>query len=172
MSDNSSQPQAPVNGTAPVDPTRNVLDKVDDAVQRQDDLRDRGELLLGAKLDALDKRVTTEFALRDTAADRLSLAESDRVAAALQAQKEAAAAQNESNAAAIAKSEAGFTKQIDGIGAQIAAAGKAVEDKIADINKRLDRGEGREGLSTPLLVAIAATVAGVVGFILQALLPG
>lgn len=141
----SSQPQAPVHNGEQVDPTRNVLDKVDDAVRRQDDLRELQERLFRQTIEGVEKRMATEFALRDTAAEKLSIADKTAIAAALQAQKEDAAARNESNAIAIAKSEAGFTKQIDGIGALIASASKATDDKISDIKARLDRGDGHGG---------------------------
>src|ERR1700685_2775837 len=69
-----------------------------------------------AKLQELHEEkfasIATQFAERDKRTEQLSLADKTAIAAALQAQKEAAGAQNEANAAAIAKSEAGVTKQI------------------------------------------------------------
>lgn len=108
------------------------------------------EELFDAKLKTLTETNTekfrgieTQFALRDTAAEKLAAADQKAIAAALQAQKEDAAARNESNAAAIAKSEAGFTKQIDGIGTLINTMTSSFDDKLTDLKSRLDRGDGR-----------------------------
>lgn len=54
------------------------------------------------------------------------------ILAALQAQKEAVAEQSKSNAMAIAKSEAAFTKQIDGLG-----------DRLGDVKDRVTVIEGK-----------------------------
>lgn len=108
------------------------------------------EELFDAKLKTLTdtdtekfRGIETQFALRDTAAEKLAAADQKAIAAALQAQKEDAAARNESNAAAIAKSEAGFTKQIDGIGTLINTMTSSFDDKLTDLKSRLDRGDGR-----------------------------
>lgn len=66
----------------------------------------------------------------------------DALAAALQAQKELALAQDTANAAAITKSQDATDKQVDGIKAMVDANFKSLDDKIAIINGRLDRGEG------------------------------
>lgn len=88
------------------------------------------------------------------------------VNAALQAQKEAAAAQNSSNTAAIAKSEVATTKQIDSILALLASNNSALNDKMAAVNQRLDRGDGvhtgQAGNVTSIL-AIVAVMASVLG---------
>ena len=88
------------------------------------------------------------------------------VNAALQAQKEAAAAQNSSNTAAIAKSEVATTKQIDSILALLASNNSALNDKMAAVNQRLDRGDGvhtgQVGNVTSIL-AIVAVLASVLG---------
>lgn len=65
----------------------------------------------------------------------------DALAAALQAQKELAAAQDSANAAAITKSQDATDKQVDAIKAMVGANFKSLDDKIAIINGRLDRGE-------------------------------
>lgn len=114
------------------------------------------------------RSIETQFSLRDTAAEKLDVAGKTAIAAALQAQKEDAAARNESNAAAIAKSEAAFTKQIDGIGILINTMTGSFDDKLTDLKSRLDRGDGRGlGASSsndflaqwvPILIAIAALV--------------
>jgi len=78
-------------------------------------------------------RVDIQFEEQNKRTEQLSLANSTAIAAALQAQKEAAQSQNESNAASITKSEAGFIKQIDGIAVLINSNNKATDDKIAGI---------------------------------------
>jgi hypothetical protein len=65
------------------------------------------------------------------------------VDAALQAAKEAVGEQNKSSALAIAKSETSTVKQIDQLGAQLAAQTKNFDDKIADLKDRLNRVEGK-----------------------------
>lgn len=93
--------------------------------------------------------VEKQFKERDVRTEQSAIATKIAVDAALQAQKEAASAQNDSNAAAIAKSEAATTKQIDGIVALIASNNKGLDEKIADIKGRLDRGEGKTSISDP-----------------------
>jgi hypothetical protein len=86
--------------------------------------------------------VARQFIERDVRTEQAAIATKIAVDAALQAQKEAAGAQNESNTAAITKSEAATVKQIDGISALLNSNVNALNDKIADIKGRLDRGEG------------------------------
>jgi hypothetical protein len=86
--------------------------------------------------------IQKQFDERDVRARASEEAAKTAVNAALQAQKEAAGAQNESNAVSILKSEAGTTKQIDGILALLASNTKNIDDKISVINGRLDRGDG------------------------------
>lgn len=88
------------------------------------------------------RSIETQFTERDKRIEQLSIADKTAIAAALQAQKEAASATNESNAAAISKSEIGFTKQIDQIYTLVASMAKSSDDKINDLKSRLDRGEG------------------------------
>jgi hypothetical protein len=103
--------------------------------------------------------ITLQFAERDKRTEQLSIADKTAIAAALQAQKEAAGAQNEANAAAIAKSEAGFTKQIDQITTLISAGAKASDDKIDDIKDRLS------GLNLTNWSAIGGYIVGAVGIL-------
>jgi hypothetical protein len=96
---------------------------------------------LKAELISLGKGIQLQFDERDIRSRAAEDAAKVAVNAALQAQKEAAAAQNESNAAAITKSEGATVKQIDGILALLASNTQAINDKIAGIISRLDRGE-------------------------------
>jgi hypothetical protein len=68
--------------------------------------------------------------------------------AALAAAKEAVSEQNKANVQAIAKSEIAVQKQIDAMVQLMATSNKSLEDKIADLKSRLDRGEGRDTGST------------------------
>jgi hypothetical protein len=102
-----------------------------------------GERMGGLKAEtiSLGKGIQLQFDERDIRSRAAEDAAKVAVNAALQAQKEAAAAQNESNAAAITKSEGATVKQIDGILALLASNTMAINDKIAGIISRLDRGE-------------------------------
>ncbi len=80
------------------------------------------------------KSIDTRFGEGKTALD-----------AALRAQKDTAE-----------KSEASFTKQIDGIQDSIEKASSASADRIEDLKGRLDRGEGNTaGSSSSIIIAIA-----------------
>lgn len=87
--------------------------------------------------------IQTQFDLIEKAADKLATADKTALAAALQAQKEAAAQTYANIVAVIEKSEGGFTKQIDAIAEIIASSTKGLEDKITAMTSRLDRGDGR-----------------------------
>ena len=96
---------------------------------------------LRSELNSLGRGIQLQFDERDIRTRAAGDAAMVAVNAALQAQKEAAAAQNESNAAGITKSEAATVKQIDGILALLASNTMAINDKIAGIISRVDRGE-------------------------------
>ncbi len=121
------------------------------------------------RLLASSHGIQLQFEERDVRSKAAELAAQVAVGAALQAQKEAAGAQNESNSAAITKSESATVKQIDGILALLSSNSNALNDKIAVINGRLDRGEGKQGgVSTTISMAIAiiASVCAVGGIII------
>ncbi len=87
--------------------------------------------------------IAIQFAERDKRTEQLSLADKTAIAAALQAQKEAAGAQNESNAAANAKMEANFAKLIEQGHSLLMEVRRNTEAQINDLKSRLDKGEGR-----------------------------
>lgn len=89
--------------------------------------------------------IRTQFAERDKRTEQLSLADKTAIAAALQAQKEAAGAQNESNTTANTKMEANFAKLIDQTQTLLQAVTRNTDDKINDLKSRLDKGEGHTG---------------------------
>ena len=115
---------------------------------------------------AMAMGIDKQFSERDIRSAASEDAAKVAVNAALQAQKEAAAAQNSSNTAAIAKSEVATTKQIDSILALLASNNSALNDKMAAVNQRLDRGDGvhtgQTGNVTSIL-AIVAVMASVLG---------
>lgn len=129
--------------------TRLAAEKVDEipvrAAAQRDILRLDLERLIKAErelqvhdLAALDRIMLEKF----DGIDKRFLESKEALAAALAAQKEAVAAQNESNAEAIRKSEAATQKQIDEVKVGVGASVRALDDKIADLKSRLDRGEG------------------------------
>ena len=107
------------------------------------------EALHDEKFTSIDEQISiqfagiaTQFQERDKRTEQLSLADKTAIAAALQAQKEAAGAQNESNTAAITKMETNFIKLIDQGQNLLQAMAKGFDDKINDVKSRLDKGEG------------------------------
>lgn len=112
--------------------------------------------LRGLQQEKFDS-IQRQFDERDIRSRASETAASVAVTAALQAQKEAAAQQQESNSVGIAKSENATTKQLDGILALFSTTNAGTSDKLAAINARLDRTEGKStGLSSNLATGIAA----------------
>lgn len=93
--------------------------------------------------------IQTQFAERDKRMEQLSLADKTAIAAALQAQKEAAGAQNDSNATANSKMENNFVKLIEQTQQLLQAVSRSTDDKINDVKSRLDKGEGQTSVSDP-----------------------
>lgn len=122
------------------------------------------------RLESSISGIQKQFEERDVRSKAAELAAQVAVGAALQAQKEAAGAQNESNSAAITKSESATVKQIDGILALLNSNSNALNDKIAVINGRLDRGEGSEKGShgsITMIIAVVAVIASVGGVLMS-----
>jgi hypothetical protein len=86
--------------------------------------------------------VTTRLSERDDWAKEQKVEARISLDAALAAAKEAVSEQNKANTLAIGKSEAATQKQIDSNAMNTATSIRSLEDKIADIKERLDRGEG------------------------------
>jgi len=86
--------------------------------------------------------ISIQFAERDKRTEQLSLADKTAIAAALQAQKEAAGAQNESNAASVTKQEAAFTKLLDQNQALWTSGLASLTTQLNDLKSSRDRGEG------------------------------
>src|SRR6185369_6029345 len=76
--------------------------------------------------------IQVQFKERDVRTEQTSKDSKVAIDAALQATKESSVEQNKSFALATAKSEAGFSKQIDQLGVLIQTMTKAFDDKIDD----------------------------------------
>jgi hypothetical protein len=124
--------------------------------------------LISAKIEVLESvtsqrfsSIETQFEERDKRTEQLSLADKTAIAAALQAQKEAAGAQNESNAASVTKQEAAFTKLLDQNQTLFQTAMSALTTQLNDVKSRLDKGEGvSKGGSDSWAIIIGMAVIG------------
>ncbi len=140
--------------------TNQAPDFVRDQVGQLRDLHGERFSSIDTGLEERDKRtaqsfdsINTQFQERDKRTEQLSLADKTAIAAALQAQKEAAGATNESNSVALAKMETNFTKLIEQGSTLVQSVSKNLDDKISDLKGRLDRGEGKVSVSDPELAS-------------------
>jgi hypothetical protein len=108
--------------------------------------------------------IETQFSERDKRTEQLSLADKTAIAAALQAQKEAAGAQNESNAASVTKQEAAFTKLLDQNQTLFQTAMSALTTQLNDVKSRLDKGEGHSKGAGDLWGYVAGAVGLLIAF--------
>lgn len=171
--ENLSHVEKQINGSKEIIETR--LEGMDKAIQLLQAGADRYPSLVRAEVEHLQKlheekfgSIATQFQERDKRTEQLSLADKTAIAAALQAQKEAAGAQNESNAAATTKMESNFTELIKQ-GRELSAAQKQNNDtQINDLKSRLDKGEGRgKGMSDGwgYIVGAIGALAGLAGIV-------
>jgi hypothetical protein len=157
-----------------IDPTRNVLDLVAAAIQRQDDLRAADAGAVREQIQALKDVMLVRF----TAVDReLALNESRRVEqkidtkvavdAALSAAEKAVKEQTLASEKAILKSETSAAEQSKQQNATFTAALKGVTDLLADVKDRVVKVESlrlggreseadrRQGISTNTAIVLA-----------------
>ena len=87
-------------------------------------------------------RIDAAFTERDKRAEQLAQASSTAIAAALQAQKEAAGEAQKSSAAAIAKAETATSESIRQLQALFQTSIQALNLQVQDVKSRLDKGEG------------------------------
>lgn len=106
--------------------------------------------------------IATQFAERDKRTEQLSLADKTAIAAALQAQKEAAGATNESSSIAITKMELNFAKLIEQNNTLLQTISRSLDEKIGDLRGRIDRGEGKTSVSDPAIADAIKQIAGIV----------
>jgi len=121
------------------------------------------------------KGIETQFTERDVRSAAGRDAAQVAVAVGLQAQKESAASTQASNAAAITKSETATAKQIDGITLLLATTKGATDDKINDLRRSIDRGDGKDvGHTTAAAerAASQASMVAIVSLIVSALVGG
>jgi hypothetical protein len=109
----------------------------------------------------VDQRLTSAMFMMNSKFSEYDGRVEDMTKAATKAVDAAFAAQKE----AIAKSEAGFTKQIDNIGGQLGMITKTFDDKINDIKDRFNglsgvqhRSEGKEEGGKAVWVTIGAVI--------------
>jgi hypothetical protein len=86
--------------------------------------------------------VDQQFVQIEKAATQLKIASDTAVAAALQAQKEAAGEAQKSSAAAIAKAESATSKSIEQLQQLFQTSIAGLSKEVADLKSRFDRGEG------------------------------
>ena len=137
-----------------------------DNVNRVPTLLDREMGRMVALTDEKFVGVQRQFVERDARTAENQKSAETAVNAALSAQKEAVAQQNAAYAASGNKSEATTTKQIDGIVALLSSQSTGLNDKITDLNRRMDRGDGQmAGVknNATQIIAIVAVVASVLG---------
>jgi hypothetical protein len=144
------------------------LDGMDKAIELLQAATDRYPASIKAAVATLQElhaekfqSIAIQFMERDTRTEQTSRDGKVAIDAALQAQKEAVGKQNESNALAIAKSEAGFTKQIDQISVLIQATAENTNGKIEDIKSRVGAIEGHSKGATD----VWGYVVGVIGLL-------
>jgi hypothetical protein len=131
-------------------------------VTHLNDLLEQKITRLAEVTDQQFKSVQTQFIERDKRTEQLSLADKTAIAAALQAQKEAAGAQNESNSTANTKMELNFSKLIEQMAARVDVSAKNTDDKINDVKSRLDKGEGRSSVADPSTIEVLRQLSGTV----------
>ncbi len=111
------------------------------------------------------KGVEQRFASLGVQIDKVAELNQKAIDAALQAAEKAVAAQNKASTESIAKSEAGTTKQIDGIGVLIATDRKNSDGKIDDLKGRVTVIEGKAVGSRDNSSLVAAVVMGVIALL-------
>ena len=130
----------------------------------------------GKTLDVRFASVQTQFAERDVRVKQEAQAATTAVAAALQAQKEAAGEQNKSLITAIDKQERSTANQLEQQRIVLGSIEKSINDKITELGSRMTRAEGtgigRSQITAPLVVIICTVVAGLVLAAAVALKPG
>jgi len=86
--------------------------------------------------------IAQQFRERDVRTEQAAKASKEALDAALLAAKELVSQQNEANSQAADKAEQSTIKQIDQIGIRIDTTQKGLEDRLAELKERVDRGEG------------------------------
>lgn len=154
-----SNPPIQTDQISPHDPSKNVLDLVDAAVRRIDDLHNAeaiwADKLRNSDLARLDQLRTAEIRRVDELM-LLNTAFGDKLAKALDAANEKAAqragvlAQHQAVAASLAaQTSAQFTEQVRSLD-------KALTDRLMSLERSQYESKGRSALSDPLLEQLSA----------------
>jgi hypothetical protein len=98
--------------------------------------------LQSERMSGLEKKIDNQFLERDKRTDQLTLASSTAIAAALQAQKEAAGEAQKSSSAAVSKAETATSDSIRQLQTLFQTSIGAMNTQILDVKSRLDKGEG------------------------------
>jgi hypothetical protein len=138
--------------------TDKIPSLVDEKVTHLKELHTEKFVSVDTKFSEVEKRteqhfdgIATQFIERDKRTEQLSIADKTAIAAALQAQKEAAGATNDSNTTANNKTETNFTKLIEQTQTLLQAVTRNTDEKINDLKSRLDTGEGKTSVSDPAI---------------------
>lgn len=147
----SAGPSTDAHGNPVVDPTKNVLQLVAAAIQRQDDLRKAESEAIRAEVSSLAKLTESQFSAIDR---ELAIIESRRVEqkidtkvavdAALSAAEKAVKEQTTASEKAITKSETAAAEQSKQQNATFTAALKGVTDLQTDLKDRVVKIESRK----------------------------
>lgn len=148
-----------------MDAMERAAEVLDENVNRQPTILDREMDKLNLLTAERFNSIAVQFKERDVRTDQDKLAATTAVNAALQAQKEAAGASNISNSAAIAKSEAGFTKEIDAIKNLLLSNKDGINTQITDLVARLNRSEAAVVNTREVRVDRHSEVSGIMGIV-------
>jgi hypothetical protein len=144
-----------------------LLAHLNETIQAAKALQEAKLIALTETVAVFKETVNGRFELGDVQTEKAARDVKSAVDAAFAASKEAVSEQNKSNALAIAKSEAGFTKNMDALADNVKSIVKNTDDKISDLKDRLVAIEGRKGGSEDIwkvvgvVVAISISIAGV-----------
>lgn len=95
------------------------------------------------RMNGLEKRMDNQFIERDKRLEQLAMASSTAIAAALQAQKEAANETQKSSSLAITKSDVATADSIKQLQILFQTAISGLNTQVLDVKSRLDKGEGQ-----------------------------
>lgn len=159
------------HGNPVVDPTRNVLDLVKAAIQRQDDLREEQDRRIEARIAGFEKlsdsrHIATSQELQAVERRRLEHKEDTKsgVDAAFSAAKEAVKEQAASSDKAITKSEVAVNGQITGVQANVDDLKTRIGRLETILQTKTDvREDSRSSIGT--IVGISGALFGLVGVI-------
>lgn len=120
----------------------NLRTNVEEMFKRVEQGVDQNDLRYEQRYIASQAALSAAFLAAQSAVTAALASAKDAVQAASIAAEKAVLAQNEATSAAINKTEVSVAKQIDNIMISLTLSAKTLDEKIALINGRLDRGDG------------------------------